>query len=69
MTRALKGALVAVDPLVPPAKVVVCQYNPSTLTRTLAANAPEAAERAAAFGLQGSPRRTPTKDEVGREGR
>jgi len=33
--RLLKGALVGVDPFNPLASVVVFQYNPETLTRTL----------------------------------
>ena len=33
--RLLKGALIGVDPLNPLASIVVFQYNPATLTRTL----------------------------------
>jgi hypothetical protein len=33
--RVLKGALVSVDPLLPIPNVIIFQYNPDTLTRTL----------------------------------
>ncbi len=37
--RILKGALVGIDPMNPVASVIVFQYNPDTLTRTLKARA------------------------------
>jgi len=38
--RILKGALVSIDPLVPVPNVIVFQYNPDTLARTLKPRAP-----------------------------
>lgn len=34
--RTLKGAIASIDPLIPLPKVIVFQYNPETMTRTLA---------------------------------
>jgi hypothetical protein len=57
--RVLKGALVGFDPLAPVPKVIVFQYNPDTLTRTLK---PRAAggegARAEAQRLAGAPEET-----------
>lgn len=57
--RLLKGALVAVDPLEPVPSVIVFQYNPDLLTRTLRAQAAGAeADRAEALRLKGPPEET-----------
>jgi hypothetical protein len=54
--RVLKGAIVAVDPFNPLASVVVFQYNPETLTRTVRPKiAGEGAERGEALRLSGPP--------------
>lgn len=55
--RLLKGAVVGIDPLNPLASVIVFQYNPETLTRTLA---PQTAQgdgndRSEALRLKGAP--------------
>jgi hypothetical protein len=55
----LKGALVAFDPLVPVPKVIVFQYNPDTLTRTLKPrSAGGEGARAEAQRLAGAPEET-----------
>lgn len=57
--RVRKGALVAVDPLSPVASVVVFQYNPETLSRSLTAQVAEAGgERSEAQRLAGPPEET-----------
>jgi hypothetical protein len=60
--RSRKGAIVGIDPFNPLASVIVFQYNPETLTRTLAARAAatpgEAAARGEALRLQGPPTET-----------
>jgi hypothetical protein len=57
--KLLKGAIVGVDPLNPLASVVVFQYNPDTLTRTLTARAAGAqANRGEALRLAGPPEET-----------
>ena len=38
--RVLKGALVAVDPTIPIPSVIIFQYNPDTLTRSLKPRSP-----------------------------
>jgi len=55
--RMIKGAIIGIDPLNPLASVVVFQYNPDTMTRTLAAQATggQGGERAEAFRLKGAP--------------
>lgn len=54
--RVLKGALVGLDPLNPVASVVVFQYNPETVTRTLQAQAAgEGGARSEAMRLRGAP--------------
>jgi hypothetical protein len=61
--RLLKGALVAVDPLSPPPKVIVFQYNPDTLTRKLDARTSgggDSADRTEALRLTGPPKETIT---------
>jgi len=56
--RMLKGALVAVDPLIPIPSVIVFQYNPDTLTRRLEPRTAGEGERAEAFRLTGAPKET-----------
>jgi hypothetical protein len=57
--RVLKGALVSVDPLSPVPGVIIFQYNPDTLTRTLKPRAPGGdGARAEAQRLTGPPEET-----------
>jgi hypothetical protein len=57
--RVLKGALVSVDPLSPIPGVIIFQYNPDTLTRTLKPRAPGGdGARAEAQRLTGPPEET-----------
>jgi hypothetical protein len=53
----LKGALVGVDPANPLASVIVFQYNPHTLSRTLQAQAAggQGGDRSEALRLKGAP--------------
>jgi hypothetical protein len=54
--RPVRGALVAIDPFDPVASVIVLQYNPDTLTRTLQAQAAGGqADRSEALRLKGAP--------------
>jgi hypothetical protein len=54
--RLLKGALVGLDPFNPLASVIVFQYNPDTLSRTLSPRtAGDGADSAEAFRLKGPP--------------
>jgi hypothetical protein len=57
--RLMKGAIIGMDPFNPLASVVVFQYNPETLTRTLTARAAGAqANRGEALRLAGPPEET-----------
>lgn len=58
--RLLKGALVGMDPANPVASVILFQYNPHTLTRTLQAQSVgnQSGARAEATRLQGAPQET-----------
>lgn len=59
--RLLKGAIIGLDPLNPLASVVIFQYNPDTLTRTVQARAAGAGSDAAqseALRLKGPPEET-----------
>jgi hypothetical protein len=58
--RLLKGALVGIDPLNPVASVILFQYNPHTLTRTLQAQSVgnQSGARAEATRLKGAPQET-----------
>jgi len=57
--RILKGALVGVDPSVPVPTVIIFQYNPDTLTRTLRPRAPGGdAARSEVQRLTGPPEET-----------
>ncbi len=55
--RLLKGAIVGVDPFNPLASVIVFQYNPDTMTRTLQAQTAggEGGDRSEALRLKGAP--------------
>lgn len=54
--RVLKGALVGIDIFNPLASVIIFQYNPDTMTRTLQAqNAGEGGERSEVTRLKGAP--------------
>ncbi len=61
--KVLKGALIAIDPTGPRFSVIVFQYNPDTLTRTLQPKAAEAgggggASKSEVLRLQGPPQET-----------
>jgi len=61
--RLFKGALVGFDPMNPAASVIVFQYNPDTMTRSLEARMAgggEGGDRAEALRLSGPPRETIT---------
>lgn len=61
--RVLKGAIVAVDPLNPLASVVVFQYNPESLERTIRPKvAGEGADQGEALRLSGPPEESITVD-------
>ena len=55
--RLMKGAIIGIDPFNPLASVVVFQYNPDTMTRTLQAQATggQGGDRAEALRLKGAP--------------
>ncbi len=55
--RLQKGAIVGIDPLNPVASVIVFQYNPDTLTRTLQAQTTggQGGDRSEALRLKGAP--------------
>lgn len=61
--RLLKGAIVGVDPFNPLASVIIFQYNPETLTRSVTARTPdrswwEPVDRSEAMRLAGPPEET-----------
>jgi len=58
--RVMKGAIVGLDPINPLASVVVFQYNPDTLTRTLTAQTTGSSggDRSEAMRLKGPPQET-----------
>ena len=57
--RPLRGALVSIDPVVPIPKLVVFQYNPDGVVRSLTARTPkDAGARMAATRLTGAPQET-----------
>jgi hypothetical protein len=57
--RVLKGAIVAVDPTNPTPSVIIFQYNPDTLTRTIKPRAPGGdGARSEAMRLTGPPEET-----------
>ena len=53
--RLLKGVLVGVDKLFPVPSIVVFQYNPDTLTRTITPKSADGGDMAEATRLQGPP--------------
>jgi len=55
--KVMKGAIVGIDPFNPLASIVVFQYNPDTLTRTLQAQASggQGGDRTEAMRLKGAP--------------
>src|SRR5258706_9093240 len=59
-TKTQKGAIVVLDPFNPLASVVVFQYNPDTLTRTLTAQTSGSANPGEALRLKGPPQETIT---------
>lgn len=61
--RTLKGAIVAIDPFNPLASVIVFQYNPESLTRTLDPQiGAEGGSRSEVLRLKGAPRETISAD-------
>src|SRR3954447_5918857 len=57
--RTLKGAIVGVDPVNPLASVIIFQYNPDTLTRTIEPQmGGDGGDRAEALRLKGAPAET-----------
>lgn len=56
--RLQKGAIVGLDPANPLASVIVFQYNPDTLTRTMTAQGAGDGDRGEALRLKGPPRET-----------
>jgi hypothetical protein len=57
--RTLKGAIVGVDPVNPLASVIIFQYNPDTLTRTLEPQmGGDGGDRSEALRLKGAPAET-----------
>jgi hypothetical protein len=57
--RLLKGAIIGIDPLNPLASVVVFQYNPDTVTRTVTAQASgDNPDQGEALRLKGPPQET-----------
>src|SRR5712692_3080392 len=58
--RVMKGAIVGLDPINPLASVIVFQYNPDTLTRTLTAQTTggSGGDRSEAMRLKGPPQET-----------
>jgi hypothetical protein len=57
--RLLKGAILGLDPINPLASVIIFQYNPDTLTRTLRPKAAAAdGDRSEALRLKGPPEET-----------
>jgi hypothetical protein len=57
--RLMKGAIIGIDPFNPLASVIVFQYNPDTLTRTITAQtAGEGADKREVLRLKGPPQET-----------
>lgn len=54
--QVMKGALVGIDPFNPLASIIIFQYNPDTLTRTLTAQTTGGTERGEAMRLTGPPK-------------
>lgn len=62
--RLQKGAIIGLDPVNPLASVVVFQYNPETLSRTLSMQATGGTNKGEALRLSGPPEETITLDLV-----
>jgi hypothetical protein len=56
--RLFKGAIIGLDPFNPVASVVIFQYNPDTMTRTLSPNATGGESPGEALRLKGPPQET-----------
>jgi hypothetical protein len=57
--RLLKGAIIGIDPFNPLASVVIFQYNPDTLTRTITTQTTGGdADKGEALRLKGPPQET-----------
>ncbi len=56
--QVMKGALVGIDPFNPLASIIIFQYNPDTLTRTLTTQTTGGTERGEAMRLTGPPQET-----------
>jgi hypothetical protein len=58
--KVMKGAIIGLDPANPLARVIVFQYNPDSLTRTLTAQTAgsDNADRSEVLRLKGPPRET-----------
>jgi hypothetical protein len=58
--KVMKGAIIGVDPTNPLASVIIFQYNPDTMTRTLTAQTTgsDNADKGEALRLKGPPRET-----------
>lgn len=55
----MKGAIIGIDPFNPLASVIIFQYNPDTLTRTITAQAAgEGADKGEVLRLKGPPQET-----------
>jgi hypothetical protein len=58
--QVLKGAIIGLDPFNPLASIIIFQYNPDTMTRTLTAQTTgsDTADKGEALRLKGPPRET-----------
>lgn len=58
--QVLKGAIIGLDPFNPLASIIIFQYNPDTMTRTLTAQTTgsDSADKGEALRLKGPPRET-----------
>jgi len=58
--KVMKGAIIGLDPFNPLASIIIFQYNPDTLTRTLTAktSGSDQADKGEALRLQGPPKET-----------
>jgi hypothetical protein len=58
--KVMKGAIIGLDPFNPVASVIIFQYNPETMTRTLTAQTTgsDSADKGEALRLKGPPRET-----------
>ena len=56
--KVFKGAIIGLDPFNPVASIIVFQYNPDTLTRTITPNAVGGTNPGEALRLNGPPNET-----------